>query len=82
MKKETPREEIARLNKEDKEGFYGIKHQIVRGIETRLHNQAIKIMNQLNQGWLWKNERAVHNDIYNMLLDGKSIKSIKEKYKF
>jgi len=77
MKKKTPREELSDLNSK---GFYDIKNQFAVLIENRLYQQATKIMNSLNPGVLWSNERLVHNQIYNYLLDGFSIKDIKSKF--
>lgn len=82
MKKITPRQEIEKMNKlNGNDGFYGIHAQFVILIENRLYQQASKIMNSLNTGFLWSNERYVHNTIYNYLLDGISIKEIKNKFR-
>ena len=78
----TPREELKRLNQLNGDnGFYGIHNQFIILIESRLHNKAIELMNKLNGGFLWVDESHVHNQIYNYLLDGVSIKKIKEKFK-
>lgn len=76
----TPRQEIKRLNKlNGNEGFYGSHANFAILIENRLYQQATKIMNSLNDGFLWSDERLVHNTIYNYLLDGISVKEIKNK---
>lgn len=78
----TPREELKRLNQLNvNNGFYGTHNQFAILIEQRNYNKASDIMNKLNVGFLWLNERHVHNQIYNHLLDGVSIKKIKEKFK-
>ncbi len=78
--KKTPRMELERLNKlNSNEGFYGTHNEFAKLIESRYYNKAIEIMNKLNQGFLWVDERGVHSKIYNMLLDGVSIKEIKLK---
>lgn len=82
MKKQTPRqklEELAVLN--EKNGFYGLYNQFVILIETQLYNKATKIMCDLNPGILWGNPRAIHNQIYNDLLDNIPVKDIKKKFK-
>lgn len=82
MKRITPREEIKRLNELNKdEGFYGVNAQIVYSLETKLYNQTINIMRQLNDGFLWADERSVFNKIYNYLLDGVSARKIKSEFK-
>lgn len=82
MKKITPREEIKRLKELNKdEGFYAVNAQIVYSLETKLHNQTINIMRQLNDGFLWVDERSVFNKIYNRLLDGVSVRKIKLEFK-
>ena len=68
---------MTELNGND--GFYGTHHQFVMLIENGLYQQATKIMDSLNDGWLWSNERLLHNKIYNYLLDGVSVKEIKKK---
>ena len=76
----TPRQEIKRLNElNGNEGFYGTHANFAILIENRLYQQATKIMNSLNDGFLWSDERLVHNTIYNYLLDGISVKEIKNK---
>jgi hypothetical protein len=82
MKKITPRQEIEKLNELNGDaGFYGTHHQFVILIENELYQKAMKIMNDLNPGFLWRNEREVHTRIYNYLLDGITIKQIKSKFK-
>jgi len=77
----TPRQNITELSVlNGTEGFYGTHNQFSILIESRLYTQATKIMNSLNKGFLWSNERYVHNTIYNMLLDKVSIKDIKVKF--
>lgn len=71
---ETPRQ---RLDKLKIDGFYGTNNQFAELIKQRCYRNATKIMNSLNQGFLWENERLVHSQIYDLLLDGKSGKYIK-----
>ena len=79
--KETPRQRIKRLNElNGDEGYYGTHYSFVILIKKRLEEKAWKIMKDLNQGWLWSNERGVHHTIYNYLLDGLSVKEIKKKF--
>lgn len=79
---ETPREKLKRLNElNGNSGFYGTHNQFVILIEDRLYNRAIELMNKLNGGFLWVDERSVHDKIYNRLLDGVSIKKIKEEFR-
>ena len=81
-KKLTPREELERLKElNKKDGYYGTYNQFVILIESRLRGKAIDLMNNLNTGFLWVNERMVFNKIYNLLLDGTSIKDIKKTFK-
>lgn len=81
MKKITPRQEIEqKLKLNGNNGYYGTHYQFILLIKERLFEQATKIMNSLNHGWLWSNERDVHNTIYNYLLDGISVKQIKNKF--
>lgn len=81
MRKITPRQKIKKMNElNGNDGFYGTHTQFVILIENRLYQQATKIMNSLNTGFLWSNEREVHNTIYNYLLDGISVKEIKNKF--
>lgn len=78
----TPRQKIEELNQRNgKDGFYGTHNQFVILIEKHLYQQATKIMNAVNQGWLWVNERGVHTKIYNQLLDGVTVKEIKKQFK-
>jgi hypothetical protein len=78
----TPREELENLSKlNSSEGFYGIHNQFSEIIRKRISDKAILVMKSLNVGFIWINERKVYDDIYNLLLDGKSIKHIKIKYK-
>lgn len=82
MKKKTPREEINQmivLN--GNEGFYGTHYQFIILIENRLYQKATKIMKDLNDGFLWSDERLFHNKIQDYLLDGISVKEIKNKFK-
>jgi hypothetical protein len=82
MKRSTPRQEIERLKQLNmNDGFYGTHNQFIILIENRIHEKTTKIMNNLNNGFLWSNERFVHNTIYNYLLDGLSVKEIKNKFK-
>lgn len=81
-KKQTPREQIKELEEKSKnKGFYDINTTFIRLIESRLSNQATKILNSLNDGFLWSNPRLIYNKIYNDLLDGIPIKKIKEKFR-
>jgi len=76
----TPREEIKLKNMlNGSDGYYGTHNQFIILIEKRLYDKATKIMNSLNTGFLFSNERYVHNIIYNFLLDGNSAKDIKNK---
>ena len=69
MKKITPRQEIKKMYElNGNDGFYGTHAQFAILIENRLYQQATKIMNSLNTGFLWVNERGVHNTIYNYLV--------------
>ena len=78
---ETPREELKRLSVLNGDsGYYGTHNQFVVLIESRLYEKATNIMNSLNTSVLWSNERAVHNQIYDYLLDGITIKEIKSKF--
>jgi hypothetical protein len=78
-KKQTPREQIKELEEKSKnKGFYDINTTFIRLIESRLSNQATKILNSLNDGFLWDNPRLIYNKIYNDLLDGIPTKKIKE----
>jgi hypothetical protein len=80
MKKETPRQQLKKLSDlNGKDGFYGTHAQFAILIEDRLYKQATKIMNSINYGFIWSNERLVHDTIYNQLLDGVSVKEIKAK---
>ena len=82
MKKETPRQELKKLSERNgNDGFYGTPNQFAILIENRLYQQATKIMNSLNDGWVWVDERAVHTKIYEDLLDGVSVKNIKAKFR-
>jgi len=82
-KKMTPREELKRceeLNGND--GFYGIYNSFARLMKQRLEEQTRKIMVKCNNGLvLWNNEYSVYTEIYNLLLDGISQKTIIEKFK-
>lgn len=78
----SPRQEIKKLNElNSNEGFYGTYSQFAILIETRLYQEATKIMNSMNDGFMWSNEREIHNTIYNYLLDGISVKEIKNRIK-
>jgi hypothetical protein len=77
----TPRQELAELKlKNGNEGFYGTHNQFAILIEKRIEEKAHKLMNSLNQGFLWSNERSVFNTIYNQLLDGVPVKTIKQNF--
>jgi len=81
MNKKTPRQKINELSiLNGTEGFYGKHNQFSILIKSRLYTQATKIMNSLNQGFLWSNERLVHSTIYDNLLDSVSVKDIKLKF--
>lgn len=80
--KTTPREKLKRLHElNGNNGFYGTHNQFAILIEQQNYSKASDIMSKLNVGFLWLNERHVHDQIYNMLLDGISMKQIKEKFK-
>ena len=80
--KKNPREYLKELSdKNGDEGFYGTYNQFIILEEKRLYEKATKIMNSLNQGFLWENERLVHSKIYNDLLDGILESKIKGKFK-
>lgn len=82
MKNITPRQEIEKLKElNGNDGFYGTHYQFVLLIENNLKEKATKIMNDLNHGWLWADEHGVQHRIYNMLLDGLSVKEIKSKFR-
>lgn len=78
----TPQQEIEKLHElNGNMGYYGTHHQFIILIENRLHKKAKKIMDSINQGGLWINEREVHNRIYNYLLTGMSVNEIKNKFR-
>jgi len=76
----TPRKQIEKLMESADEGdFYSTSNQFISLIENRISIETKEIMKQLNDGFLWTNERLVFNKIYNFLMDGKSIKNIKSE---
>lgn len=82
MARTTPRERLRKMEGNNgKEGFYGTHNQFAILLKDRLKERTVKIMKSLNTGFLWVNERSVHNTIYNYLLDGLSERAIKQKYK-
>jgi len=80
MKRKTPRQELEELNiKNGNDGFYGLHNQFAQMIRSRLDEQTNKLLNSsIFYGVL--PGQMEYNNIYNMLLDGKSIKAIKKYY--
>ena len=83
MKKQTPREELKRLDElNGNDGFYGTHASFAHLIKHRLDEKTRKIMIKCNNGLvLWSNEYNVYVLIYNLLLDGETQKSIIHKFK-
>ena len=82
MARQTPRQELEELDKKNGDaGHYGMHNQFAILIKNRHYKKATEIMQSLNTGFLWANERQTHNEIYEQLLDGVSVKNIKAKYK-
>jgi len=82
MKRLTPRQRINQLTLNAKLkhlDYFCTENAFILLIESNLHEKATKIMNSLNQGFLWSNEREVHDKIYNLLLDGVPVKQIKKQ---
>jgi hypothetical protein len=80
--KVNPRQEIEKLKKANgNEGYYGLHSNLVVMIEKRLEERALKLSGKIFNGVLTRNERLEYYKIYNMLLDGKSDKAIKDSYK-
>lgn len=78
----TPRQKIQKLREENGDsGYHGTAHQFIILIENDLWNKATKIMNDIAYGFLWNRPRLIHNKIYNYLLDGYSVKKIKQLFK-
>lgn len=61
------------------DGYYGTPNQFALLERDRLNTKAIKIMNELNDGWLWTDEYAIRDKIYDYLLDGIPVTKIKQK---
>lgn len=79
--KVTPRQRLAELEERNgKDGFYGTANQFALLIKSRLEEKARKLMSTIFYGVLPTNERLEYNKIYEMLLDGKSVKAIKDSY--
>lgn len=80
--KKSPRQELSELNQRNaNDGFYGTANQFAILIQSRLAEKARKLLCTIFNGCLPVNEHLEYTKIYKMLLDGKSMKAIKESYK-
>ena len=82
MAKKTPRLELLELHEREKlnpDGYYGVNYSLINLIESRLKIQASNILKTINHGWLYG--RTEHEQVYQLLLDGVSVKEIKNRMK-
>lgn len=79
MARLTPRTRINQLNLSSQ--WSGTANAYVLLIERELHEKATKIVNSFNKGLSSSDEHKLHKEIYNYLLDGYTIKKIKQLLK-